>query len=272
MGFISNIFARKGASQLETKPFLVMVALSASVPITEGLVRKGLDELGSPTSLGDCSGREGTLSCTILDSTEGPGQQIGTTALSLMPAPIPWTELESACARSWHWPEAAAVLQPHTRHWVIYVHAKSDPAYASAIAVRITCALLDQPGVLGIYVGSAGLVHSAEFWRANLDSEENACAADLWVHFAMEAYPDGTTSLRTQGLDNFGVMEIEMIRSSKPYEEMYERARELAGYLIYEGPVLADGHTVGRTADEKIIVRHEPSAYAPNEMVHRIYV
>jgi hypothetical protein len=152
------------------------------------------------------------------------------------------------------------------------VDAKADPEYAAAVTVRIVCGLLGQPGVLGVYIGSAGLVHSPEFWRANLDSEENACAADLWVHFGMESYEDGTTSLRTQGLAHFGLMELEIVRTRMPYEEMYERAREIAGYLIHEGPVLADGHTVGRTASEKIVVRHESSTYVPEEKVHRIYV
>lgn len=272
MGFINKIFSRKSRPEAETKPFLVMVALSSALPVSEGFLRDGLDELGSPTSVADCSAGEGAITCAILDSAERPGLELGTCALSLMPVPIPWSELEGACVRSWHWPEAAAVLRPHTHHWVIYVTAKSDPEYAAAVTVRLTTALLDQPEVLGVYVGSAGLVHSPEFWRANLDSEEDACAADLWVHFGMEANEDGTTSLRTQGLANFGVMEIEMIRARMPYEEMYARAREIAGYLIHAGPVLADGDTVGRDATEKIFVRHQPSAYVPEETVHRIYV
>src|SRR4051812_4673533 len=117
MGLITNFLHKKGSLGGDDQQFLVMVALSRPVQPTEKLLHVGLGKLDSPTSVTDCSGTEGTISCTILDSSDGPPIELGMCAISLMPAPIPWPDLESACAHSWHWPEAEKVLRAHSYHW-----------------------------------------------------------------------------------------------------------------------------------------------------------
>src|SRR5689334_22912247 len=37
----------------------------------------------------------------------------GHLAVSLMPAPIPWSSLEGPCATSWWWPQATAQMRGH---------------------------------------------------------------------------------------------------------------------------------------------------------------
>jgi hypothetical protein len=49
----------------------------------------------------------------------------GSTAfVSLMPAPIPWSDLEGPCATAWWWPEAAECLQNHKDHAIVGLWAR----------------------------------------------------------------------------------------------------------------------------------------------------
>ncbi len=42
-----------------------------------------------------------------------------TAAVAIMPAPIPWSNLEGPCATAWWWPEAGARMQGHTSHLLV---------------------------------------------------------------------------------------------------------------------------------------------------------
>jgi hypothetical protein len=44
----------------------------------------------------------------------------------------------------------------------------------------------------------------------------------------------------------------------------------LCEYLLVNGPVIKDGHTVGESADEKIRVVHSPSAFGQEGQVMRL--
>ena len=47
--------------------------------------------------------------------------QIGdyTFAVTLVPQPIPWSQLEGPCATAWYWPEAASDLRGHQAHLLL---------------------------------------------------------------------------------------------------------------------------------------------------------
>jgi hypothetical protein len=44
----------------------------------------------------------------------------------------------------------------------------------------------------------------------------------------------------------------------------------IAHYLIQSGPVIADGNTVGGTAEERILVHHRPSMIDKKKTVYKI--
>ena len=40
-------------------------------------------------------------------------------AISLMPVPLPWSELESPCTTAWWWPDAAEEMRDHKQHIIV---------------------------------------------------------------------------------------------------------------------------------------------------------
>jgi hypothetical protein len=74
----------------------------------------------------------------------------------------------------------------------------------------------------------------------------------------------------TLGMRQFGLMEIEVDRSDKSVQELFEFIANIAHYLIQSGPVIADGNTVGGTPEQRILVHHRPSMVDKNRKVYKI--
>ncbi len=77
-------------------------------------------------------------------------------------------------------------------------------------------------------------------------------------------------ALYTVGMKQFDLMEIEVDQSPMEPMALYEFVSNIAHYLIMSGPVIADGNTVGGSAEEKILVRHRPSMIEPKRKVYKI--
>jgi hypothetical protein len=226
----------------------------------------------APVEIRNASRNEQTLTFTLAGLRDGVETELGLGAVSLMPVPIPGTEVQEACERSWRWPEAAEAARQQTHHWVVYAATATTPYQNAALVLRLVSALSSQPAFLGAYFGSAGMVHSPAFLQAWDDGDTSTSLVNFWVNMGTVANEDGTHTFYTMGLRQFRALEIEIVQSRLPYEELYKNGHSYADYVMKAGPVLRHGDTLGATVAEKIPVRHEPSVYNPEQTVCRIYL
>jgi uncharacterized protein DUF4261 len=87
---------------------------------------------------------------------------------------------------------------------------------------------------------------------------------------------DGTPKLaaRTDGLNAFGMMEVEWRAFEGEATDLYDSMSNIAEYLVTHGPIIADGDTVGGDAPglmPKVIIRHEPSTTVPGTQAYVVY-
>ncbi|MGH1353048.1 MAG: DUF4261 domain-containing protein, partial [Methyloligellaceae bacterium] len=96
----------------------------------------------------------------------------------------------------------------------------------------------------------------------------------LWVKTYMGGAKgkDGKPGLiaRTVGMRNFGFMEIETSNSKPDHQYLLKMIWGLGSLLALKGPIVADGHTIGRTQKERILVRHRISAFGTGKKVYSI--
>ena len=81
----------------------------------------------------------------------------------------------------------------------------------------------------------------------------------LWVGFGVHREEDGTHSLYTSGLEEFGHMEIEVAGSRLDPRALIERVFNVALYVLDKGAALQDGETIGASDAEKIEISHVTS-------------
>lgn len=212
------------------------------------------------------------------DTTMGFDHRTETILLSLMPAPIPWSDLEQSCANAMLWPQAAECMRPSTAHYMVTVMGAANPIRARVVLTRFIATVLCCQGCCGVYWGESSLVHKPEmFAELAPDVSERSFPAYLWINFIMMAGSrPRTVSLFTIGMAAFGMMELEVVDSSIPLSELHERCCDLAGYLITSnqargGPIINDGETFGRSAREQFRVRHQTSEFGVPGKVYRLH-
>src|SRR5262249_42888925 len=91
-----------------------------------------------------------------------------------------------------------------------------------------------------------------------------------WLRFQLVNVSDDVVGLYTLGMSQFGLMDIEVDRCKREPQDLFEFVADIAHYLIQSGPVIADGNTVGGSADERILVHHRASMIDQHRRVYKI--
>lgn len=182
--------------------------------------------------------------------------------VALMPAPIPWSNLEGPCATNRFWPEAAEVCRAHKAHLIVALRGEwADPVEPHLALTDLIAAMVEAAGARAVYWGAGTVVQPAAlFCKWAADSGPDNLPLFLWVDFRLFSR-DGGPFVATTGLASFGVMEIEGgSRQMKPID-LVGKVHDIAHYLCTRGPVLKDGDTAGANEVERIRVRHTDSVW-----------
>lgn len=191
-----------------------------------------------------------SLTCTL------PGGLIG--VVGVMPFAIP--DVDGLSQSTWLWPDFAET-GASAAHVVVFVNGASSTAEALTALTRLVAAVNASTGALGVYWGAALHLVRADVFNGMAQEmlADDTHPLHLWVSFQAMA-ENGRSSLATAGMEQFGLMDLEIMESPREVGELREFAMNIATYLIDNGPVLNDGETVGGSADERYVVRHRPSA------------
>lgn len=245
-------------------PLLAFVALTSDRMPSSVAVLAALQE-EFPVEPVPCA--EDESGGNILMFAAGDGRAIA----ALMPVPIPWSDLEGPCATAWWWPEATATLRSHTHHLVVsYLGGTSQPLARHVWLTRFVAALCRLTDAVGVYWGAGTLVQSTEaFTEAATTVSADEPAVHLWIDHRVEPLGGRTGWLRrktgyrffTEGMGAFDLPEMEIDRTTWKPEDVLDFTSGVVTYLVMRGEPIGDGETVGRTAGEKIAVRHAGSMF-----------
>lgn len=243
---------------------IAMVALGKGAKISANGVKRDLESTWFDLPLiGAVDKKDNTFGMHVGDADIIVGH---------MPAPIPWGDLEGPCATSWIWPDAAKVLKQHRSHLIVTVTGEDDPVARSRLLTQAVAAIIAAgEGVAGVYWCDARIVISPEVFRDfAVDVLPGGPPVHIWIDFRVGKNDQGGTSGFTTGMSALGHMEIETENASEPPGELRERLIALTGYLLENGPIIADGNTVGSDENEKIQVVYSPSAFGHPDQVMRL--
>ena len=192
--------------------------------------------------------------------------------VSHMRVPIPWSELEEACATSAMWPEAEASLRSHDMHLIIAVTGEQSALERARLLTQvIASAIAACPAANGVYWGDAGLVTPTVVFRAAaIELLPRGPAIPLWVSFNAGHNETGGSAGFTRGLNALGLVDIEATDAPESPSELYKRLESITDYLFENGLVIEDGDTVGESAREKIRVARAQSQFGSSSQVLRL--
>jgi hypothetical protein len=194
--------------------------------------------------------------------------------LAHIPAPIPDGEAEENADRNFLWPNGRQEAAAHRSHAIITNMGsgrEQSPVQSALEVSRLALVALELFDGLGVYWGNACVCNSRQVFEGFCeDISEEHFPVPVWLRFQVVRPAEGEVGLYTLGMQQFGLMDIEVDRCTMRPQNLFEFVSNIAHYLIQSGPVIADGNTVGGSEEERILVRHRPSMIDKGRRVYKI--
>lgn len=221
------------------------------------------DRFADPPELAQAGSTENMFTCSIGEYTA---------AATLVPNPVPWSQLEGPCATAWYWPAAAEALQGNSAHLVVTLIDEAGKPIDKALALtQLVAGLTSSPQAVGVFWGPGRLVHPGQ---AFIEQAVQSTAADLplflWIDFRVERTDTGATRLYTTGLEALGYSELEVPEFPGEPQQLLEFAYNVAHYQLAEKKQINDGDTIGLTDEVQVVARRQGSMFDESLEVVRL--
>ncbi len=193
--------------------------------------------------------------------------------IAFMPVPIPKPELENLALVSYLWPKASEAVESHNSQAMISVISDGNsPLENMKLLAKVIGSVLSTSPALGVYIGSQSLLLSREYYLDSLElmKEADGLPIAIFVYIGLIA-GEGVNDAYTFGLKSFGKKDLEILNSKKDIENLHELLFDMSAYVVKSNVTIKPGETVGRTAEEKIVVSKAKGEYT-NEEVLRLHV
>lgn len=239
---------------------LAFLLLDHLAPLDEARVQARLHEIAPGVSLGASDKGEAPL---LFDLDEF-------TRLFLMPmnAPVPGGEADAAANHSIASFGTGWTLPSHSAQIVVTVQEEeTQPAVARLTRfTQILAALIESiDQVVGVYWGDTGATHDPKFFR-DVASESEMLPIVLWNGVSL-ARQDDRISVLSLGMKQLGLPNLLLGAPAHQGNEALAYFFDMLSYLAKLGEPIEEGQTIGRSAQERLVVRYEDSPRDPSERV-----
>lgn len=189
------------------------------------------------------------------------------------PFPIPTGEAEKCADQNFLWLNGKDEAAKHQSH-VIVTSIGSDeqtPVQSAIMVSRLALVALNLFDAIGVYWGNASVCNSRKVFEGFCENmSEEHVPVPMWVRLQVVRASDDEIGMYTLGMDQFGLMDIEVDRCRMNLKQLAAFVGDMAHYLIQRGPVINDGDTAGESDEERVLIRHCPSMIDENRDVYKI--
>jgi hypothetical protein len=194
--------------------------------------------------------------------------------IAFMPIAVPDGEAEAVEERSVAVLKGGPRPKPHEAQLVVMFHGSSaqEPLAAASRFIKLVAAVAEASSAVGVYWGQAGVTHEASYFCSTALRDDDAERVSLLIGVDRSSEADGRTTLRSTGLELLGLPEFLLVSNPKTESDPTSFYLNVLTYLADRGEGIADGETVGRTAEEKFVVRRVPSPTDPRREVMRVEI
>jgi hypothetical protein len=198
----------------------------------------------------------------------------GATAnVTLVDKPIPWERIEGPCATAWYWPEAEALMRPHTAH--LFGTLLDDSNRAIEVSFRLTQLLVataQHAPAVGLVWGASGAVHEPHaFAELAVQSSKSDLPLNLWIDFRVYEQDNGVGyGFFTTGMEALGRRELEVPQYNGDPQHLVAAAYNIAYYILEKDAAINDAEVIGLPDESQVTIREDRSMIDPEQDVVRL--
>lgn len=212
-----------------------------------------------------------TQETAILQFTVGRG---GSLTLGLMPGPVPGREADDAFGFSLSAGlSETGVLAAHCAHLAVFFEDEPGRSRHEGLTrfSYLLAATAKSSKAIAIYWGDAGATHEAGFFIDRARHQDPDLMLPLWTGIEVVRDGPGRASMLSLGMrQQLGILELRVTAPQEGLGESMGTMYDILAYAARSGAAIAAGDTIGRSENEQLDVRHEPSPIDPAQTVWRI--
>lgn len=174
-------------------------------------------------------------------------------AIANMSVPIPGDEVKTTAEFNYFWKNGDIEATSHKGHIILTImNGGKDQIAENVLFTKIATTIMNNSNSLGIYIGGRTLTLEKDFYTENAEMMTDQ---DLpiynWIYFGMRK-ENGKNSIYSYGLADFGKLEMEIVNSKHPMDELQELMFNLTHYVIASNVTLNHGETIGMSETQKL--------------------
>jgi len=195
-----------------------------------------------------------------------------TIMLANMDYPASPAEIRSAAEGAWMWQTAREEAPRHKSQVVISVIGAEDkPVYLYKLFTKTAATVLDNSRSCGLYMPAQLVMQSKDFYlQSARNMEQVVIPVYCWVYFGM-FMDEGKTCAYTHGLTEFGMPDLEIVKSDHSLQEAHAVLYDAAADALQHNRQLADGSVIETLEGQKITLQLSKSTYLEGETLKVAY-
>ena len=164
--------------------------------------------------------------------------------------------------RNYLWDDALDAVIQHTSHVAIsIVEGPGKPLEEGILLAKLLSVATEQTGATAIYTNDV-LYESDMYYKETEHLRVDALPMVNLVWVDIDFEEDGTISLYTSGMEEFDQLNVEFLHCPWDPERAWNYILSVAEYVLTSDIKVEDGHSIGRTEEEQLIVHIDEPVYA----------
>ncbi len=175
---------------------------------------------------------------------------------------MPVEALEPGAQRNYLFNNALDVVMKHTNHVAIsIVEGTGNTLEESILLSKLLAVATVQTGATAIYTN--GVLYEADkYYQETENLRDNVLPMVNLVWVDIDFEEDGTTSLYTNGMEEFDQLNVEFLHCPWDPERAWNYILSVANFMLTSGKELNDGDSIGRTETEELVVHIDEPVHA----------
>jgi len=190
-----------------------------------------------------------------------------TVMIAYLDYPVAPPELLAAAKISWLWPAATEEATRHKAQTVISIIGKPNKALDMyKLFTKVAAAVLENSRASGVFMNSQYLLLPKGFYTAAAHNmlQRETLPLYCWIYFGI-TQENGTSSGYTFGLEEFGLLDMEIVKATRSREEVHANLYDAVSQLLPYRTILIDGQAFTTSEGEKLSAKRSKGTYVEAE-------
>ena len=175
---------------------------------------------------------------------------------------MPMEIVTQGAIRNYLWDDALDAVLHHTSHVAIsIVEGPGKPLEEGILLAKLLSVATEQTGAAAIYTNDV-LYEADEYYKETERLRDDVLPMTNLVWVDIDFEEDGTISLYTNGMEEFGQLNVEFLHCPWDPERAWNYILSVANYVLTSGKELTDGDAIGRTEEEQLTVHIDEPFHA----------